>query len=293
MKPVLIMGCGYVGASLLRYLPDSVQVTAVTRNPATCRTLETLGVKAVAGDLDEDVPVLPTRAAELFYFAPPPPQGSSECRLRRFLASIDPTRLPRRIVYISTSAVYGDCQGQWITEQQPLKPGTDRGRRRADAEQALLEWMAQTGVPVVILRVPGIYGPGKLPLSRLKKGLPLLREEESPYTNRIHVDDLVSACLAAMEKGQPGAAYHVSDGQPSNMTDYFNRIAEVFGLPRPPTVSRAEAATALSKGMRGFMDESKRLDITRMQQELGVVLRYASLEAGLLHCLRGSTAAED
>ncbi len=114
----------------------------------------------------------------------------------------------------------------------------------------------------MILRVPGIYGPGKLPLERLRKGLPLLIEADSPYTNRIHVDDLITVCRAAMERGQPGAAYNVSDGQPSNMTDYFNRIADATGLPRPPLVRRDEI-DRLGPGMRAFMEESKRLDKRR------------------------------
>ena len=148
----------------------------------------------------------------------------------------------------------------------------------------MLAWQAATGVPVVILRVPGIYGPGKLPLERLRKGLPLLREADSPYTNRIHVDDLIVTCRAAMERGRPGAAYNVSDGQPSNMTDYFNRIADFTGLPRPPTISRDDI-DQLSPAMRGFMDESKRLSNRRLREELGVTLLYPTLEDGLAACI--------
>jgi nucleoside-diphosphate-sugar epimerase len=192
--------------------------------------------------------------------------------------------LPRRVVYFSTSGVYGDCAGGWVDESHALRPATPRARRRADAESALRTWSAATDVAVVILRVPGIYGPGKLPLERLRKGLPLLREDDSPYTNRIHVDDLIAACRAAMARGTPGAAYNVSDGQPSNMTDYFNRIADFTGLPRPPVVGRDEIER-LSPGMRAFMEESKRLDNHRMREELGVELRYPTLEAGLAACL--------
>lgn len=283
MKPVLIVGCGYIGQRLIVRLPDRAKIRAVARSEATVSRLRALGVQVIQFDLDRDEPTLPTRGAEVYYLAPPPTEGEADPRIRRFLDSATQA-LPKRIVYISTSGVYGDCQGDWIDETRPLNPGTPRGRRRADAEQALLTFMAETGVPVVILRVPGIYGPGKLPLARLQKGLPLLREEDSPYTNRIHADDLVSACLAAMARGKPGEAYNVADGQPSNMTDYFNRIADAFGLPRPPTVSRDEAVTALSPGMRGFMDESKRLSIGKLTTGLGVRLQYASLEAGLRQC---------
>jgi nucleoside-diphosphate-sugar epimerase len=279
--PVLIVGCGYVGRRLARQLRAEGRVVAgLVRSVDSAAALRQDGVTAIQADLDgTDLPALPSMGAELYYFAPPPGEGEHDPRLERVLAALADS-LPARIVYVSTSGVYGDCAGAWIDEAYPLNPMTPRARRRAAAEAALQAWSAATGVPVVILRVPGIYGPGKLPLERLRKGLPLLREADSPYTNRIHVDDLIAACRAAMVRGTPGAAYNVSDGSPSNMTDYFNRIADVTGLPRPPVVGREEI-DALSPGMRGFMEESKRLDNRRMRGELGVELRYATLEAGL------------
>ena len=282
MAPVLIVGCGYLGRRLARQLlADGRAVTGIVRSAESAAALAALGIAAVRADLDEEslVNPLPAAGAELYYFAPPPASGDDDPRIRRVLATVTGAA-PRRIVYVSTSGVYGDCAGAWIDESQPLNPTTPRARRRAAAERALQSWSAATGVPVVILRVPGIYGPGKLPLERLRKELPLLREEDSPFTNRIHVDDLVAVCRAAMERGRPGAAYNVSDGQPSNMTDYFNRIADRVGLPRPPVVARADI-DALSPGMRAFMEESKRLDNRRMREDLGVELRYPTLEAGL------------
>lgn len=284
MKPVLIVGCGYVGQRLIRQLPEGAAITAVARSEETCAALRALEVQVLQRDLDQDDLQLPTREAEVYYFAPPPGEGDTDPRMRRFLASLQQTGLPHRILYISTSGVYGDCQGAWIDESQPINPGTPRGRRRADAEQSLQAFMQDSAVPVVILRVPGIYGPGKLPLARLKQGLPLLRAEDAPFTNRIHADDLVAACLAAMACGEPGTAYNVADGQPSNMADYFNRIAAVFELPPPPTVTREEAKTALTQGMQAFMNESKRLDVTRLRSELGVQLKYDVLETGLQQC---------
>lgn len=289
IRPVVIVGCGYVGRRLARQLiAEERQVIGLVRSAASASTLSALGAMSVQADLDAPAPLppLPSGIAEVYYFAPPPGEGEDDPRLRRVLAAFT-VALPRRVVYISTSGVYGDCAGGWVDESCPLNPTTPRARRRAAAETALQDWSRQTGVPVVILRVPGIYGPGKLPLERLRKGLPLLREEDSPFTNRIHVDDLIAVCRAAMQRGTPGAAYNVSDGQPSNMTDYFNRIADRTGLPRPPVVGRADI-DALSPGMRAFMEESKRLDNRRMREELGVTLRYPTLEAGLDACLAES-----
>ncbi|MBI5040269.1 MAG: SDR family oxidoreductase [Gammaproteobacteria bacterium] len=253
--PVVIVGCGYVGQRLARQLRAKGRaVTGLVRGDATSAALRALGVVPVQVDLDAaaELPALPTAGAELYYFAPPPAEGDTDPRLRRVLAVLK-DGLPQRIVYISTSGVYGDCAGAWVDETHPLHPTTPRAHRRADAEAALRDWSAATSVPAVILRVPGIYGPGKLPLERLRKGLPLLIEADSPYTNRIHVDDLISVCRAAMQRGQPGAAYNVSD-----------------------------------PGMRAFMEESKRLDTRRMRDELGVVLRYPTLELGLKACLAES-----
>ncbi|MBI5462628.1 MAG: SDR family oxidoreductase [Gammaproteobacteria bacterium] len=284
--PVLIVGCGYVGQRLARQLrAEGRDVTGLVRSAASAAALQALGVTPVQVDLDAatELPAVPTAGVELYYFAPPPAEGDTDPRLRRVLAALT-AGLPRRIVYISTSGVYGDCAGAWVDETCPLKPSTPRARRRADAEATLREWSATSGVPVVVLRVPGIYGPGKLPLERLRKGLPLLHEVDSPYTNRIQVDDLIAVCRTAMNRGMPGAAYNVSDGQPSNMTDYFNRIADATGLPRPPLIARADI-DRLSPGMRAFMEESKRLDNRRMREELGVELRYPTLEVGLNACL--------
>lgn len=287
MKPVLILGCGYVGQRLARILSGTgVAVTGVVHSAESAAAVRDLGACAVQMDLDAVpmLPPLPSANAELYYFAPPPGSGTGDPRLRRVLAQLTHETLPTRIVYISTSGVYGDCGGDWVDETHPLNPTTPRALRRADAEAALLTWSNTTGVPVVILRVPGIYGPGKLPLERLREELPLLREEESPYTNRIHVDDLINVCRAAMVRGTPGAVYNVSDGLPSNMTDYFNRIADFTGLPRPPVISR-DQIDQLSAGMRAFMEESKRLDTRRLREELGVTLSYPTLEAGLSACL--------
>ena len=292
MAPVLIVGCGYLGRRLARALGmTGCDVRGVVRSEESAAAVAALGAAAARIDLDADFPPpqLPSADTELYYFAPPPAEGDDDPRMRRVLAALEQA-LPRRIVYVSTSGVYGDCAGDWIDESHPLNPATARARRRAAAETLLQHWSASTGVPIVILRVPGIYGPGKLPLERLRKRLPLLREEDSPFTNRIHVDDLVSACCAAMERGRPGSAYNVSDGQPSNMTDYFNRIADRVGLPRPPVIARADI-DALSPGMRAFMEESKRLDNRRMREELGVELRYPTLEAGLDACLAEAGAS--
>jgi len=132
--------------------------------------------------------------------------------------------------------------------------------------------------------VPGIYGPEKLPLVRLREGTPVLREQDSPYTNRIHADDLAAVCIAAMCSTRTNTIYNVSDGHPGNMTDYFFKVADAAGLPRPPTVSPAAAQQVLSAGMLSFLQDSRRMSNAKMLDELAVELQYPDLVAGLPSC---------
>lgn len=289
MNAVLIIGCGDIGervATLYREKcrEKSVLVTGVVRSAESVERLQQADIEAMQVDLVQtgNVVALPTKAATVFYLAPPPSVGETDSTIRRFLDAISKDSLPERLVLLSTTAVYGDCNGEWITEAHPANPQTARGRRRLDAEQAAREWSAKIRVPIVILRVGGIYGPGRLPIARIEKGLPILKEEASPFTNRIHQDDLAQICIAAAERGKAGEIYNVSDGQPSTMSRYFKDIAVAHGLPMPPEVSLEEAQKVMSAGMLSYLSESRRLDNSKMVEELGVLLGYPDLEAGLV-----------
>lgn len=282
IRPALIAGCGDVGLRVARALRRAGgEVTAILRDPQKAGPLQALGAGVRSEDLDR-----PQTAGDwpwLFWFAPPPPAGTRDTRLRNWLEA-QRGRIGR-IVYISTSGVYGDCGGRWIDEDEPLKPQTERAQRRVDAEAALQAWRAAGGGEVVILRVPGIYGPGRLPLERLRQGLPVLRDEDAPYSNRVHADDLAAAALLAAQHGRSGATYNIADGQPTTMADYFRRCARLLGLPEPEAVGRDEAQRRFTPAMWSFMDESKRLRIERARRELGFAPRYPDLDAGLPACL--------
>ncbi len=281
---ILIIGCGDIGRRVARLVRErGGEVAALVRSPEQSRELEKLGIRTFPGDLDEGSPIagLPTRDAVVFYFVPPPGGGLLDTRVRVFLASIEPGEEPRKIVYISTSGVYGDRGGALVTEETPPAPQTTRARRRLDAETILRGWGEARRVPVVVLRVTGIYGPGRLPLDKLHQGHPVLREEEAPLTNRIHADDLAAVCVAAGEKGEAGEIFNVSDGQPSTMTAYFDAVADACGLPRPPRVSLEEAKKVMTPLMLSYVTESRRLDNARMLRRLGVRLRYPDLQSGL------------
>lgn len=274
----LIAGCGDIGLRVARRLREAGgEVTAILRDPQKRGALEGLGAQVRIEDLDR-----PQDAGDwpwLFWFAPPPGDGETDTRLRGWLSAQRGSI--GRVVYVSTSGVYGDCDGRWIDEREPLKPQSARARRRADAEAALAQWAATAGAATVVLRVPGIYGPGRWPLQRLRSGTPVLRAEESPYSNRVHAEDLASAAVLAAVRGVGGHAYNIADGSPTTMADYFTRCARHFGLPEPEAVGLEEARRRFTPAMWSFMEESKRLRIDRAREELGFVPRYADLAAGL------------
>lgn len=288
MHGKVIIGCGYLGQRLARIcLEQGETVTGVVRSAASVQSLQAAGIPALQADLDQPIDnslPLPLAGSELFYFAPPPGRGVVERRIERLLATLKRDNQPRRILYLSTTGVYGDCAGEWVDEARPVAPVAERAQRRWDGEQRFRAWCREHDCELVVLRVAGIYGPGKLPLARLRRGEPMVPEAEAPYTNRIHVDDLVQVCLAAMQRGGDGEIYNVSDGTPGNMSDYFNRVADWAGLPRPHQIALAAAGDQLSAGMLSYLQESRRLDSRKLQQQLGVVMTYPDLQSGLEGC---------
>lgn len=281
MKLIFIIGCGDIGLRVARqWLERGAAVRALARSEDSAARLAAAGIDAVPGDLDAPASLvaLPINGATVYYFAPPPLQGVTDSRMHAFTAA---GLKPERVVYISTSGVYGDRAGAWVDEDTPPAPGTDRARRRLDAETTLRAWGREAGVAVTILRVGGIYGPGRWPLERLQAGTPVLREEECGYTNRIHADDLAAICVAAAERGGADRIYNVSDGRNGTMTEYFYAVADRFGLPRPPALTMEQAQQQLSAAMLSYLTESRRMDNRRLLQELGVTLRYQDLADGL------------
>ncbi len=293
---VFIVGYGDIGrrvASL--YRNNKVPVTGLARSESSFQLMKDDDVTAVTADLDDidSLSGLSLAGTLVFYFAPPPPTGTTDPRMKNFLASLDMEKLPRKIIYISTSGVYGDQAGQWVTENTPPKPGADRSFRRLDAEKQLQGFRNKHVVETVILRVSGIYGPGRLPEKRIRNAIPVLKEELSPKTNRIHADDLAKICVAAGKYGRDGEIYNVSDGCDSNMTEYFFQIAKHLGLPKPPTVDWEEAESTLSKGMLSYLRESRRIDNRKMLTELHITLKYPDLLSGLAGIMPSSIPNKD
>lgn len=291
MNRILITGCGDIGIRVAKRLlraDNKFEVYGLTRNENTGNELNTLAIHPIIADLDNPASLtdLPSKDATVLHLAPPPNQGQGDSRtkdprFRALLNAFETCGLPAKIVLLSTTAVYGDCKGAWIDESADVNPQTDRGRRRLDAELSLTQWSQAHKVAHVILRVSGIYGPGRFPIERLKKGLPILREDQAPYSNRIHQDDLANLCIAAAERAPNGAIYNACDGQPSTMSHYFKAIAKALNLPMPPEIDREQAETQLSAGMLSYLRESRRLSNKKMLDDLGLELQYPDLASGL------------
>jgi len=277
----LIVGCGYTGLRLAqrcRGLGHAVRGTAA--RPASIAALEAAGIAALPLELDTPVAPIEATGELIFYLIPPPALGCSDPRLERFLGALEGA--PARLVYMSTTGVYGDRGGGRVDEDTAPRAESPRAERRLAAETALRAFADARGVSWTVLRVPGIYGPGRLPLERLAAREPALVLEEATPGNRIHVEDLVSACLAAGSSPRAHRRiYNVTDGSDDSQTAWLLRVARLTGLPPPPLIGREEARARLSPSAWSFLRESRRVDNRRMREELGVELAYAELDAGI------------
>jgi nucleoside-diphosphate-sugar epimerase len=183
-----------------------------------------------------------------------------------------------RLVYASTSGVYGDCGGAWIDETRPVRPDNPRAKRRVSAEKQLRCATRDGALDASIVRIPGIYAANRLPLARLRKGTPALVPGEDVFTNHIHADDLAAILVLTLARGRPQRVVHASDNSDLRMGDYFDHVADACGLPRPPRVTREEAEMRLEPMMLSFMRESRRLRNERLARELRYVLRYPTID---------------
>lgn len=285
-----MVGCGYTGRRLLKLCRElGRDLVGTARTEDSLAQIRVRGGRALQLDLGTPAAQLPRDCCAgrtLVYMAPPPPTGDSDPHLRRLLDVLP--ALPDGLVYLSTTGVYGDTGGAVVTEYTPPAPGSERGRRRLDAENAVLRWGDDTGVPARILRVPGIYGPGRLPLDRIRQGAPVVRAADAGPGNRIHVDDLAAACLAAADYTGPHRVFNVGDGDHASMTEYFLAVAAAAGLPPPPELPLATLLAQVSPAMRGFLVESRRVDTTRMRTGLGFTPQYTPLAAGIAASLADS-----
>ena len=285
---MLIVGCGDVGQRVLSILKKRMSVVALTSSLASAARLRALGAIPLLGNLDrpQTLARLAGLAHRVLYLAPPSGAGGAvDVRTTALLQALRRRGVPTALVYGSTSGVYGDCDGAVVTETRRVNPLTARAQRRVDAENAVRWFGRATPCRINVLRSPGIYAPSRaegMPLERLRLGTPVLSSADDVFTNHIHADDLARACVVALWRGTPQRVFNVNDDTVLRMADYFDLAADLFGLARPPRLSRADAAAQLSPLRLSFMSESRRMDNTRMKRELRLRLLYPTVASGLV-----------
>ncbi len=268
----VVAGTGYTGRRVLERLPAD-DVVGLSRTAIdTKRAFH-------AFDFDESDPLPLSIEASFSIIYTVPPGGDDDSRLQNFLDRLSPA--PQRFVYLSTTGVYGDCGGAVVDEDTPVNPGSRLSKPRVAAENRLRDWAVESDCAVVILRVPGIYGPGRLGLDRIREGVPVLEESHANPGNRIHVDDLASCCIAALSEDVPAGVYNVGDGDHRTSTWFSDEVARQAGLPLSPKISRDQAAREFSPMRLAFLASSRVVETTRMREVLGVIPRYEDPVEGI------------
>lgn len=288
-----IIGCGYIGKRIAQRLQQQNRtVKCYVATQASQDECADLGLDVQRFNLDVAGLELPEStkpdfaSSVLMYLVPPPRSGQVDTRMTHFIDYLQSceksTGQPaQKIVLICTTGIYGDCDGEWIDESRAPNPQADRACRRLDAETQLQAYCAQHDIDCIVFRVPGIYAMDKLPLKRITSGEPIVRAEDSGYTNRIHADDLAAFCVEAMSEPVATGVYNCCDGNPSTMNDYFIRVAEVMDLPAPPQISLQQAQAELSAGMLSYLAESKRISNEKLRRHFKTEFKYPDLQAGL------------
>ncbi len=279
-KPrILIVGCGDIGLRVAQQLCRNYRVFALTSQQSRFQELRGLGITPILGDLDkpESLWRLNGLAQTVIHLAPPQSVGHRDSRTRNLIRILAQGSVSvSRLIYVSTTGVYGDHQGGHVSELTPVNPQSERAQRRVDAERVLRLWGPAHGVAVTILRVPGIYAINRLPVDRLQAKTPALLPEEDAYSNHIQSDDLARLVCAAVYHGKPQRVINACDGGETKMGDYFDEVADAFGLERPARMPAAELQKIVSPMLWSFMRESRRVTNTRLS-ELKTPLRYPSV----------------
>ncbi len=272
-------GLGYVARRVLARLPG-VEASGATRDPETARAWRRDGVAAGAVD---DRSARPAREAALrradTLLVSAPPDEDGDPALQRFAAAIAATPALARVVYLSSVGVYGDRDGAWVYESSAPAPGSPRARRRLAAER---EWRAfgeERGAPVDVLRLAGIYGPGRNALEKLQRGEARRIVKPGQVFNRIHVDDVAAVAVRLVEAGGPGGLWNVADEEPAPPEDVIVFAAELIGVAPPPEEDFATAR--LTPMARSFYDDNRRVDVGKLRRELGYRWLYPTYRDGL------------
>jgi len=290
---IFIAGCGYIGKRVAKLWEErGAEIACLNRSSEKMTGYSSEKFSMFVRNLDNalELPFDALSGSVCYYFIPPPGGGVTDARSRNFCSLLGRDARPEKIIYASATSVYAENSGGVVNEESDAFPSSAMGKRRLDAEKVFLEYGELYDVPVVILRIAGIYGPGRLPVMQIVELHPLLDEAESGPGNRIHADDLAKVCVASVLEGEGGDIFNVCDGSHESMTAYFNLVADLAGLPRPPHVPMAEARQKMTPLMFSYSSDTKVVDNGKMLRKLGVRLRYPDIREGVLASLHESGA---
>ena len=281
-KTALLLGAGYSAKSMIApLLARGYDVIATTRSSEKAVHLKTLGATPLiySGDFNRAMQESLAKAEIILTSIPPNDNGDPFLNnLPRLFTELTPKA--SWVGYLSATSVYGDRQGQWAFEDELLRPLTRRGKNRANAE---LQWL-ETGAAVHIFRLAGIYGPGRNGFERLREGKARAVIKAGHVVNRIHLDDIVSALFASIEAPNPLKIYNIADGHPAPPQEVINYTADLIDSPRPPQLNHDTAD--ISDMARSFYKETKRVDNSRAERELGWAPKHKNYREGLIATLR-------
>jgi len=281
MRNLLILGCGYVGDKLARTcLEQGIRVVGTTRCALREKELNTLGIQAVLADSPEMLPDEVLACCDAMLDSIPLERSGQKFwagQINWIPKLAHKLKQVRWVGYLSSTGVYGDADGAWVDESWPCKPGSFRGKQRLIAEDAWLN----SGLPVEVFRLAGIYGPDRNIISRLKAGQYKVVDWNPPhFSSRIHVDDIVVALLAAMDKPRVGRIMNLADDDPLPHIDYVNELARIIGAPAPVKLSPEEGEIQLSAAALAFFADNKRVSNRLLHKELLPELKYPGFREG-------------
>lgn len=280
-RTLFCMGYGYCAEAIAGdLLHHGWRVFGTTRGVEKRERIAAAGVEALL-DGDDDGVAAALEAADRVLVSPAPSAEGDPTLARHGAALRRAAERLEWVGYLSTTAVYGDRAGDWVDEESELRPASERGRWRVAAEEAWRRFGAETGAPIHVFRLAGIYGPGRGPFAKLRSGAARRIVKPGQVFSRIHVDDIATVIEASMAAPWAGRAYNVCDDAPAPPDEVIAHAAELLGVAPPPAESFEAARPHMSPMAASFYGESKRVCNRRIKEELGVALAYPTYREGL------------
>jgi len=282
---LILAGSGYLGESIIaeyNIIKNTFNIIELCRSIKNRRP----EVKSIQIDFDKSTDDMSyVERSVIVYMAPPDTLSLKDTRLNKFLNNISNYKV-KKLIYISTSGVYGNCNGNIVNEENKINPLTDRAKRRADAEIQIQKFCMRKNISGIIFRVPGIYGRNRLPVKRIKERDPLINIEESRTTNLIHVSDLTRLVIKALNlTNKKTEIINVSDGKAVKTTRYYEIIYKALNIKLPEYISYEQAISMYDEKRASFLKESRVLDVTKMKQLFPGCIKYKKLEDGIKESL--------